>query len=72
MPQASPYRLKLTNMEMSTLSKGGYRYNSAKVIRVITGVYIFFTVAAALSLAAGFTNGLLCVSGLQECHFLML
>ena len=56
MPQASPYRLKLTNMEMSTLSKGGYRYNSAKVIRVITGVYVFFTVAAFLSLwAAGMT-----------------
>ena len=56
MPQASPYRLKLTNMEMSTLSKGGYRYNSAKVIRVITGVYLFFTVSAFLSLwAAGMT-----------------
>ena len=54
MPQASPYRLKLTNMEMSTLSKGGYRYNSAKVIRIITGVYLFFTVASCLSLwAAG-------------------
>lgn len=56
MPQASPYRLKLTNMEMSNLSKGGYRYNSAKVIKVITGVYLFFTVAASLSLwAAGMT-----------------
>ena len=56
MPQASPYRLKLTNMEMSTLSKGGYRYNSAKVIKVITGVYLFFTIAAFLSLwAAGMT-----------------
>lgn len=56
MPQASPYRLKLTNMEMSALSKGGYRYNSAKVIRVITGVYLFFTVSAFLSLwAAGMT-----------------
>ena len=32
MPTASPYRLKLTNMEMSSLSKGGYRYNSSKVI----------------------------------------
>lgn len=54
MPQASPYRLKLTNMEMSTLSKGGYRYNSTKVIRIITGVYLFFTIAACLSLwAAG-------------------
>ena len=56
MPQASPYRLKLTNMEMSTLSKGGYRYNSTKVVRIITGVYVFFTVAAFLSLwAAGMT-----------------
>ena len=56
MPQASPYRLKLTNMEMSALSKGGYRYNSAKVIRVITGVYAFFAVVIFLSLwAAGMT-----------------
>jgi trk system potassium uptake protein TrkH len=44
MPTASPYRLKLTNMEMSTLSKGGYRYNSSKVIRIITGVYFSFAI----------------------------
>ena len=56
MPQASPYRLKLTNMEMSALSKGGYRYNSAKVIRVITGVYFAFAIVIFLSLwAAGMT-----------------
>lgn len=56
MPTASPYRLKLTNMEMSTLSKGGYRYNSSKVIRIITGVYLSFTVAIFFSLwAAGMT-----------------
>ncbi len=54
MPTASPYRLKLANMEMSTLSKGGYRYNSSKVIRIITGVYLSFTIAIFLSLwAAG-------------------
>lgn len=54
MPQASPYRLKLTNMEMSTLSKGGYRYKSSKIVRIITGVYVGFTIACALSLwAAG-------------------
>ena len=35
MPSASPYRLKLTNMEMSSLSKEGYRYNSSKLVRVI-------------------------------------
>ena len=56
MPTASPYRLKLTNMEMSTLSKGGYRYNSSKVIRIITGVYLSFAIAIFLSLwAAGMT-----------------
>ena len=54
MPQASPYRLKLTNMEMSTLSKGGYRYKSSKIVRIITGVYVGFTIACAISLwAAG-------------------
>ena len=56
MPQASPFRLKLTNMEMSALSKGGYRYNSTKVIHVITGVYFAFALVIFLSLwAAGMT-----------------
>ena len=56
MPTASPYRLKLTNMEMSSLSKGGYRYNSSKVIRIITGVYLSFAVVIFFSLwAAGMT-----------------
>jgi trk system potassium uptake protein TrkH len=56
MPTASPSRLKLTNMEMSTLSKGGYRYNSSKVIRIITGVYLSFAIVIFFSLwAAGMT-----------------
>ena len=54
MPDASPYRLKLTNMEMSSLSKEGYKYRSSKVIRVIVTVYLGLTLAATLSLwAAG-------------------
>ncbi len=54
MPDASPYRLRLTNMEMSTLSKEGYKYKSSKVVRVITTVYASLTVAILLSLwAAG-------------------
>jgi trk system potassium uptake protein TrkH len=41
-------------MEMSSLSKGGYRYNSSKVIRIITSVYLSFAVAIFFSLwAAG-------------------
>jgi trk system potassium uptake protein TrkH len=50
MPDARPYRLKLTNMEMSTLSKEGYKYKSSKVVRVITIVYASLTVATFLSL----------------------
>ena len=54
MPDASPYRLKLTNMEMSSLSKEGYKYRSTKVIRVITIVYIGLALTAFLSFwAAG-------------------
>ncbi len=54
MPDASPYRLRLTNMEMSSLSKSGYKYKSSKVVRIITGVYFSLTIAATLSLwAAG-------------------
>ncbi len=54
MPDASPYRLRLTNMEMSTLSREGYRYKSSKVVRIITTVYMSLTVMILLSLwAAG-------------------
>lgn len=53
-PDASPYRLKLTNMEMSSLSKEGYRYKSSKVVWIITIVYAGLTIATFLSLwAAG-------------------
>ena len=54
MPSASPFRLKLTNMEMSSLSKEGYRYNSSKLVRVITSVYICLIIASCLAFwAAG-------------------
>ena len=56
MPDASPYRLKLTNMELSSLSKEGYRYKASKIIAVITLVYAGLTVVIFLSLwAAGMT-----------------
>jgi trk system potassium uptake protein TrkH len=54
LPQASPYRMKLTNMEMSSLSKDGYRYKSSKVLRIIVSVYIGFVISIFFSLwAAG-------------------
>ncbi len=54
MPDASPFRLKLTNMELSSLSKEGYRYKSSKTITIITKVYVILTIVIFLSLwAAG-------------------
>jgi trk system potassium uptake protein TrkH len=51
-PSASPYRLKLTNMELSSLSKEGYKYNSSKVVWVITSVYVGLTITSCLALWA--------------------
>ena len=57
MPDASPYRLKLTNMELSSLSKEGYRYKSSKTIAIITKVYVALTVVIFLFLwAAGMSS----------------
>lgn len=57
MPDVSPYRLRLTNMELSSLSKDGYRYKASKTISVITMVYATITVVIFLSLwAAGMTS----------------
>lgn len=57
MPDASPYRLKLTQMELSSLSKEGYRYKSSKTIAIITKVYVVLTLVFFLSLwAAGMSS----------------
>lgn len=54
MPDASPYRLKLTNIELSSLSKEGYKYKSSKKIMIITSVYVILMVVILFSLwAAG-------------------
>ena len=54
MPEASPFRLKLTNMELSALSKDGYKYKSTKVISIIIMVYLGLTITSFFSLwAAG-------------------
>ena len=50
MPEASPYRLRLTNMELSGLSKEGYRYKSSKVVWIITMVYLGLTVTSCIAL----------------------
>ena len=50
LPDASPYKARLTNMEMSSLSKEGYRYKSSKVVAIITSVYLGLTLISLLSL----------------------
>lgn len=53
-PEASPYRLRLTNMELSALSKDGYNYKSTKVVWIIISVYLALTVTSCLAFwAAG-------------------
>lgn len=53
-PEASPYRLRLSNMELSALSKDGYNYKSTKVVWIIISVYLGLTVTSFLAFwAAG-------------------
>ena len=53
-PEASPYRLRLTNMELSALSKDGYNYKSTKVVWIIISVYLGLTLTSLLAFwAAG-------------------
>ncbi len=56
LPSASPFRLRLTKIEVSSLTRQGYRLRSAKIVQVIMGVYIGITVLACLSfMLAGMT-----------------
>ena len=56
LPDSSPFKLRLTNLELSSLSKEGYRYKSGKTARVMVSVYICLTIAETLCLwAAGTT-----------------
>ena len=54
LPDASPFKLKLTHLELSSLSKEGYRFKSGKTARVMVTIYIGLTIAETLCLwAAG-------------------
>ena len=53
-PDASPFKLKLTHLELSSLSKEGYKYNSGRTARVMIMVYVGLAAAETLCLwAAG-------------------
>ncbi len=54
LPDFSPFKLKLTHLELSSLSKEGYKYKSGKTAMVMLSVYIGLAIAETLCLwAAG-------------------
>ncbi len=48
LPSTSPFRLRLTKIEVSSLTRQGYRVRSAKMVQVILFVYLGITVLAGL------------------------
>lgn len=50
MPNASPFRLRLTNIELSSLSKEGYRTRSVKTVYITALVYIGLVIVETVAL----------------------
>ncbi len=50
LPDSSPFKLRLTHLELSSLSKEGYKYKSRKTVNVMLIVYIGLTIAESLCL----------------------
>ncbi len=50
LPDNSPLRLKLTNLELSSITREGYQYRSSQAIRVIIRVYLALLVLSFGSL----------------------
>ena len=56
LPDSSPAKLRLTHLELSSLSKEGYRYKTSTITRVMVSVYIGLTMVETLLLwTAGMT-----------------
>ena len=49
LPSASPFRLKLSKLELSSLSREGYRSRSMKTVRIIVSVYLGITIFSTLT-----------------------
>lgn len=52
LPEASPFRLRMTNLELSSLSREGYRYRSSRTVWIICLVYLSLAVVETLLLWA--------------------
>ena len=49
LPSASPFRLKLSKLELSSLSREGYRSRSMKTVQIIVSVYLGITILSVLT-----------------------
>jgi len=47
-PESNPMRLRLTNMELSSLSQGAYRTRTNRTVSIFTGMYLGLNVLAAI------------------------
>lgn len=47
-PESSPMRLRLTNMELTSLSKTGYSSRSSQTVKIFAGVYLGMVLLATL------------------------
>lgn len=56
LPDSSPFKVRLSNMEISSMSRTGYRYKAGKTVRVMLTVYIGMTIVEMILLwMAGMT-----------------
>lgn len=56
LPDTSSFKLRLTHLELSSLSKEGYRYRTGTTVRIMGGVYISLAIIETICLwAAGMT-----------------
>lgn len=56
LPDSAPFKVRLSNLEISSMSRTGYRYKAGKTVKVMLSVYIGLTLVETLLLwAAGMT-----------------
>lgn len=56
MPDTSTAKFRLSSLELSVMSKGGYRFKAGKVVRIMVGVYLMLALTETLLLMlAGMT-----------------
>lgn len=55
-PESNPFKGRLSNLEIASMSKTGYMYKAGKIVKVMLSVYVGLTIAETLLLwSAGMT-----------------